>query len=393
MKTQYPKTVSLLLQTVALTLVVFIMTSCVEKPELDRKKAELAEAKAKLAELTEQVKKLESEIKAIDPAKANDMKTLTVATAVLQPTTLNHYLELQGSIEAENNVMVNAKMGGVVTKVYVREGQAVRAGQVLAETDNSTMIAGLAEAKTQLELVNTLYEKQAKLWEQKIGSEIQYIQAKSNKEAVENRIKTLESQIALSRITSPISGAVDAVMVKEGETAAPGFGVFRVVNTSDVKATAKVADSYVDLVDEGKPVEIILPDLNQTLNSKVTFVSRTVDPLSRTLTIESKLAGASAKVRPNMIAVLKVNDMTLSNVLVVDENLIQNTEKGKILFVKGTKGNKTVAVERIVVTGLSYGGQVEIKSGLQPGDELITAGSQDLVDGQPIAIDNIAATR
>ncbi len=369
------------------------LSSCVKQPALETKKAELAEAKQKLIELTDKVKKLESEIATLDPAKANEMKNLVVATTNVTPTTLDHFVELQGSVDAENNVQVNAKMGGVVTKVYAREGQAVRAGQVLAETDASTMVAGLAEAQTQLDLATTVYEKQAKLWEQKIGSEIQYINAKSNKEAVENRISTLKSQIALTKITSPISGVIDAVNVKEGEMAAPGYGVFRVVNSSQLKATAKVADSYIDLVDEGKKVDVYLPDINQRISGVISFVSRSVDPISRTFTIEVKLPANNAKVRPNMIAVLSINDISLKDVIVIDENLIQNTERGKMLFTKGTKANKTIAVQHIVETGLSYGGKVQIKSGLATGDELVTAGGEDLVDGQPITVENEASSK
>ena len=368
------------------------LSSCVSPPELEKKKAELAEAKQKLIELTDKVHKLESEIASKDPAKANEMKTLVVATIQIAPSEMNHYVQMQGTIDAVNNVQVNAKMGGVVTKVYVREGQSVKPGQVLAETDASTMYAGLDEAKTQLDLATTVYEKQARLWEQKIGSEIQYINAKSNKEAVENRIKTLKSQIALTRITSPIAGVVDQVNVKEGEMAAPGYGVFKVVNSSDLKATAKVADSYLEMIDEGKSLEVYLPDLNQRFQSNISFVSRNVDPVTRTFGIEAKIPG-SPKIRPNMIAVLNINDLTLKNVIVIDENLIQNTEKGKMLFVKGTKDGKLIGVERIVETGLSYGGKVEIKKGLLSGDELITAGGEDLVNGQPITIENNASKK
>jgi RND family efflux transporter MFP subunit len=396
MKTIFKKTASNLFPAPLLMLLLFALvlnlSSCVSPPELEKKKAELAEAKQKLIELTDKVHKLESEIASKDPAKANEMKTLVVATIQIAPSEMNHYVQMQGTIDAVNNVQVNAKMGGVVTKVYVREGQSVKPGQVLAETDASTMYAGLDEAKTQLDLATTVYEKQARLWEQKIGSEIQYINAKSNKEAVENRIKTLKSQIALTRITSPIAGVVDQVNVKEGEMAAPGYGVFKVVNSSDLKATAKVADSYLEMIDEGKSLEVYLPDLNQRFQSNISFVSRNVDPVTRTFGIEAKIPG-SPKIRPNMIAVLNINDLTLKNVIVIDENLIQNTEKGKMLFVKGTKDGKLIGVERIVETGLSYGGKVEIKKGLLSGDELITAGGEDLVNGQPITIENNASKK
>lgn len=371
-----------------------ILSACVEKPTLDTKKAELADAKQKLIEYTDKVKKLESEIASLDTGKTvNELKTLTVSTKTLEPQSFAHFIELQGSIKAENNVQVTAKMGGVVTRVYVKEGQSVKAGQVLAETDNSTLLTGLKEAETQLALAKTVYEKQASLWEQKIGSELQYLNAKTNKEAMEDRIASLKANLAMTRITAPISGVVETIRVKEGEMAAPGFGAFQVVNNNELKATAKVADTYISKVTEGKKVNIYLPDAGQTIEATISFVGKTVDPLSRTFLIEANLKGAGALVHPNMISVLRINDVTLEKVLVVDQNLIQNTERGKILFTTTTKGNKLVAQENIVETGLSYNGQVEIVSGLSAGQDLITAGSADVVNQQAVKVMNLTASK
>lgn len=369
------------------------LVSCVEKPALDTKKAELAEAKQQLIKYTDMVKKLEGEIAALDTSTALEMKTLIVATEVLQPQVFKHYVEMQGSVKAENNVGVTAKMGGVVTRVYVKEGQAVKAGQVLAETDNSTLVTAMKEAETQLALLKTVYEKQAALWEQKIGSEVQFLSAKTNKEAAEDRIASLKANLAMTRITAPMAGVIETVRVKAGELAAPGAPLFQLVNNNILKATAKVADTYLSKVTEGKEVEIFMPDLEQTMKANISFVGKTVDPLSRTFAIEAALSGAPANVRPNMIAVLRINDETLKDVLVIPQNLIQNTERGKMVFTKVAKGNKFYAQENLVETGLAYNGIIEIKSGLKPGDEIITSGSSDVVTNQPISVQNATASK
>lgn len=351
--------------------------------DLQSKRDELAKLKSQQAELNTKIKTLETDVAKLDPKKAEEARVKDVAVAPVEPTTFKHFVELQGSIDAKNNVQVSPKSGGVVTAVYVKEGDQVRAGQPIAKLDDQILRESLAEIKTQLSLANTVYERQANLWKQQIGTEIQYLQAKNNKEGLERRLATLQAQLGQSTVTAPIAGVVDQVNVKVGQSAAPGLGLVRIVNLSKLKVVAKVADTYAGTVRKGDAVQVVLPDLNRTLNSRVSFVSTTVDPLTRTFTIEAPLPSNNA-LKPNMLARVKINDATQANALVIDQNLIQNTEKGQLIYVAENQGQKKVAKARTIKTGEAYGGKIAVLQGLKAGDQIVTTGYQDLVDGQPI---------
>ena len=351
--------------------------------DLQGKRDELAELKTQQSELTTKIKALEGEVTKLDPKKADDVRVKDVTVMPVQSSTFRHFVELQGTIDAKNNVQVSPKSGGVITAVYVKEGDRVSAGSPIAKIDDQIMRESVEEIKNQLSLANVVYERQSNLWKQQIGTEIQYLQAKNNKEGLERRLNTLNAQLGQSRVTAPISGVVDQVNVKVGQQAAPGIGLVRVVNLSQLKAVAKVADTYSGSVHKGDAVEIRFPDINRTMNTKISFVSTTVDPLSRTFTIEAPLPSDNA-LKPNMLAQVKINDDTQAKAIVINQNLIQTTEKGQLVYVAVTDGGKKVAKAKTVKTGKSYGGQIEITAGLNAGDQIITQGYQELADGQPI---------
>ena len=355
-----------------------------KKTDLQGKREELAELKSQQAELNTKIKTLESEVTKLDPKKAEIARVKDVTVAPVSSSTFRHYVELQGTIDAKNNVQVSPKSGGVVTAVYVKEGDRVRAGQAIAKVDDQIMRESVAELKTQLSLANTIFEKQAALWKQQIGTEIQYLQAKNNKEALERKLSTLNVQLAQSTVTAPISGVVDQVSVKIGQSAAPGVGLVRIVNLSQLKVVAKVSDTYSGSVRKGDPVVIRFPDLNRDIKSSISFVSTSVDAMSRTFTIEAPLPSDNS-LKPNMLAQVKINDQNIANAIVIDQNLIQNTEQGQLVYVAVNEGGKKVAKAKQIKTGQSYDGRIAVTQGLQSGDQIVTNGYQDLVDGQPIS--------
>jgi membrane fusion protein (multidrug efflux system) len=362
-----------------------LLASCAgeKKDGLVAKKEELTKLKAEHSETDKKIKALEIEIAKLDPKKAGEAKTKAVSVAPLSAETFRHYVELQGTVDAKNNIMVTPKSGGAITAMYVKEGDQVSTGTLIGKIDDSILRETVEEIKTQLTLVNTLFDKQKNLWDQKIGTEVQFLQAKNNKEGLERKLATLNSQLAQSRIVSPMSGVVDQVHVKVGELASPGVGVVRIVNLNNLKVTAKVSDTYAASVKKGDEVIVKFPDLKKEYNAKVTFVSTTVDPLSRTFTIEANLP-SSREIKPNMMAKIQINDATSKNALAVDQNFVQSTEKGTLVYVAITEGNKKIARAKEVKTGLSYNGKIEILEGLTAGDQLITLGYQEVSDGQPI---------
>ena len=365
---------------------VSLLAACSQekKNDLQGKRDELAELKSQQTELGTKIKTLESELTKLDPKKAEEARVKDVSVAPLAASTFQHFVELQGTIDAKNNVLVSPKSGGVVTAVYVKEGDNVRAGQAIAKVDDQILRESMAEIKTQLSLANTVFEKQAALWNQQIGTEIQYLQAKNNKESIERRLATLNAQLSQATVTAPISGVVDQVTVKVGQSAAPGVGLVRIVNLSQLKVVAKVSDTYSGSVRKGDAVTVEFPDLNKQLKSRISFVATMVDPSTRTFTIEAPLPSDNS-LKPNMLARIKINDKTQANAIVINQNLIQNTENGQLVYVAVNEGGKKIAKAKTVKTGQSYGGQIEVTQGLQAGDQIVTAGYQDLVDGQPIS--------
>lgn len=368
---------------IALTTSLLVACSGEKKSDLATKNEELAKLKSEQADLNAKIRTLEGEVTKLDPKKKEEARVKEVAVSPLAASTFRRYVELQGTVDTKNNVQVAPKSAGAVTAVYVVEGASVRAGQTLARIDDQILRTSAEEIKTQLSLANTVFEKQESLWKQQIGTEIQYLQAKNNKESLERRLATLNSQLSQSNVTAPISGVVDKVFAKVGSTAGPGIPMFQVVNLSQLKVKANVADTYAGSVRKGDEVIVRFPDVNRELKTRISFVSTTVDPLSRTFTIEAPLP-SDRSLKPNMLAQIKINDMNKSNALVINQNLVQSTELGQLVYVAVNEGGKKVAKSRKITTGQSYGGQIEIVAGLKAGDQLVTQGYQELTDGTVI---------
>jgi RND family efflux transporter MFP subunit len=349
------------------------------------KEQQLADLKKQQSELQAQIAALESDLKAEGKLQEKAAVAVPVAVAPLAPQTFSHYLETQGRIEFDQNVGVSAKVPGVLSSVRVERGDRVSKGQILATIDASVLNESVAELKTALDLANTVYEKQKRLWEQQIGTEIQYLQAKNNKESLERRLATLRQQQAQFVIKAPISGVVDEVMPKVGEAVSPGLPVARIVNTAGLKVVADISEANASKINPGDEALISLPDLGQELPAKVSVVSRTINPGSRAFPVEfTLLGGSNLHLRPNMIAVVKVKDYTRPQALVVPVNIVQRDETGPFVYVAEARGRQQVVRKKKVETGLNYGGQMEITQGLQPNDHVITAGYQSLNEGQPV---------
>jgi len=365
-------------------LFIFLMTSCGKTSELETKKAELAKAKSEVSDLQKKIKTLEAEVASLDTSSGVEVKIKTIASTPVQSSVFRHYVSVQGTLEAEENLMVTSKIPGQITSIKVKEGDAVRQGQIVAVLDDEVIRKSIDEVKSGLEQVLVMYNKQKALWDQKIGTEMQYLSLKNQKESLEKKLVTLNSQVNQNYVTAPFSGVIDDVFVKVGSIASPGVPLMQLVNTNDLKATAKVPDSYVAFIKQGDQVKVNFPDLNKTIDASVTYVGRIVDPMSRTFKIEVRLPGGNPDLKPNLMSLIQINDKTSNSAIVIEENIVQPTEEGKIVFVTADDKGKKVARQKTVTTGLSYNGKVEILSGLSIGDELITTGYQDLSDNQPI---------
>jgi len=349
---------------------VIFLASCGGK-SID-KKSQLAALKEEWAELNTKIATLEKEVGVA--ASANDLKDVSVLE--VKESEFKNYLEVQGKIDAEENVQVNPEAPGVVTAVYATIGQNVSKGQVLAQIDDQVLRQNISELQTQLDLATTLFERQKSLWDQKIGTEVQFLNAKTQKDAAERRIATLKTQISMYKIKSPISGTIDAMDLRVGQAVSPGMSGIRVINASKLKAKALVAESYVGRVEQGDKVQVILPDVPDTVKTSISFASKTIDPISRSFSIEIKLP-SNSKYRPNMLTILKIIDYQNLKALVIPVNAIQKAENGDYLFLEENGKAKRVTIQ----TGKISDGKAEILSGIKVGDKVITAGTNGLSPG------------
>ncbi len=350
------------------------------------KQDQLSALKKKHDILTEQIKTLEAEIASSDTTFKETVNSLKVAVKEMKPGIFNHFIEVQGKLDGEENLGVSAQVPGTVEAVYVRMGDKVTKDQILAKLDDAILQQTLLQLTNNLEYAKKLYEKQSSLWEQKIGSEVQYLTAKNAMENLENTIKTTKNQIEMMNIVSPISGTIEDVAVRIGQSVAPGLPAFRVVNFSTMKVVADIAESYSSRVNAGDEVLVYFPDLQREMKSKISSASKYIGSQNRTFQVEVRMRPESNNFKANMIAILKINDYRSEKAMSLPINLIQNDKEGSFVYV-AEKGNPSYFAKKYPVTiGQSYNGMVEITKGLKEGDLLITAGQLDLQDGEAIRL-------
>lgn len=381
MKIQF-KMKSRLYTTTILALTIFLAACSATTPE-DDKQGRLDKLKKEQAALNAKIQKLEADIAAENPAAAN-VRSKEVAISVLKPRVFDHYVQTQGKVESENNILVSAQTMGVVTHVYVTEGQAVKKGQVIAQLDNAVILRNIEGMKSQLELATSVFERQKNLWDQKIGTEVQFLQAKTNKESLEKQLASLNEQNEMTRIKSPISGTVDQVAVKIGEIISPGMPAARIVNSAELKLVADISEAYVTNIKKGNKVLVDIPELNEQIEAKVTFVGRTIDPLSRTFRVDIKLPSLE-NLRPNMTGVIRVIFHTEPSAITVPVNVVQDVNGEKVVYVAEASGDRTVARKKVVKIGGVYSNLAQV-TGLDEGDSIITVGYQGLNDGDVVKI-------
>jgi len=345
------------------------------------KKVHLEKLKKQHDQIASQIAALEKELNSTYDTKAT---IVSVESLVTRP--FDHYIEVQGRIDGNENIGVSPRTAGVVTKIIAREGDFVKKGQVLAELDAEVLKRNLVDLQSQLAFVTDLYEKQKALWDQKIGSEVQYLTAKNNKESIENKIASLKDQISMTNISAPIDGTVEDIPIKVGQLAVAGVPAFRLINFAKAKAVADVGEAYSSKIKTGDQVKIFLPDFNDELQQNVTFASKYINPTNRTFIVEVELPSSSSIVyRANMIAVIRIKDYSNSSTIAIAQNYIQSSkDEGAYVFIARYENGKNVARKTFIKTGVTYNGLTEILSGLKDGDTLITAGYKDLYDGQLI---------
>lgn len=356
----------------------------VEGNKLKRLKAQLVEKKTELKALQKEVDDLEKEIAEIEPPK-EDGKTL-VTVKKIDRKSFATYVEIQGSVQSDNTYKASSEAAGRLIKFDLKEGQFVKKGQFIGEVDMESVNKQIAELNTALDLAKTTYERQKRLWDQNIGSEMQYLQAKNQKERLEKSLETIRFQLTKSKIYAPASGEVVMTYVKQGDVISPGMPLVEILNLSRVQVHADVPETYLSSVKKGQTVKVNFPALEKEVNARITLIGQRINPANRTFKIEMDMAN-SGNLKPNLLATVLIKDFSQNNAVVLPVELIQQEVSGKsYVFVKDTKEGKTVAKKLYVELGETYDGETLITEGLTGDEEFVIKGARDLKAGELIEV-------
>ncbi|GAA4233619.1 efflux RND transporter periplasmic adaptor subunit [Postechiella marina] len=336
-------------------------------------------------ELGAKIKMLEEKIKALDPQE----KIPLITTFKAKETVFNHFIELQGNVSTKQNVVIFPEYSGMLTDVYVTEGQKVSKGQILARIDDGGLSQQLSQLKIQTALTKTTFERQERLWNQKIGSEIQYLQAKTTYEAQEQAVNQLQKQVGKTVVRAPFTGTIDDVITERGSVVSPGQSqLFRIVNLKDMYIETDVPERYISNVTPGKEVIVDFLFLDKEIKSKVRQAGNFINPANRTFKVEVDLSNTDQTIKPNLTAKLKINDYTNPKAILIPQSIIsENAEGQQYVYTVTGESNHKATVKRIIIeTGKTQGDYIEILSGLEDGLSVIEEGARSVKDGQAVKI-------
>lgn len=357
----------------------------IESGDLEQIRAKKVELDAQQQKVASQLKLIEGKIKELDPQE----KIPLITTFSTKQDVFTHYVELQGSVNTKQNLVIFPEYSGVLTNVYVKESQRVTKGQILARIDDGGLSQQLAQLQIQANLAKTTYERQERLWNQKIGSEIQYLQAKSSYEAQQKSVNQLQQQISKTVVRAPFSGTIDDVITEQGSVVAPGQSqLFRIVNLKDMYIETNVPESYISQVTPGKSVKVEIPVLNKSIDATVRQSGSFINPANRTFKIEVAIPNTDNSIKPNLTAKLKINDYVNNKAILIPQSIISENATGdQYVYTIVNKKQKIATAKRVIIkTGKTQGDFIEVLSGLKNGDEIIEEGARSVKDGQDVKI-------
>jgi RND family efflux transporter MFP subunit len=348
------------------------------------KQAQLSKLKQQQTVIGDKIKTLETELSTEKKDSLNPEKFKFVGLKAVSCDTFDHFIRVQGKLDGDKNAAVFAEAQGTVSSKFADVGQKVVKGQVLAQIDDQQYRSQMQSLETQYKFASDLYDKQKRLWDQKIGSEVQYLQSKTNKESLEKQISSLKQQVDKFKIKSPIDGTIEECNIKVGGVVSPDprSAAYRVVAFKNLKVTAEVSEAYSSRVNVGDKLVVLFPDINEKIETKVDFVSKYINPVNRTFMIETKILDGIQNLKANMIAIIQINDYHTDKAIQVPMNVIQTDQVESYVYVVRPKDKYNAAFKQPVVLGNSYNGVAEVLKGLAVGDKVISVGYQELVDGE-----------
>ncbi|MCD6202054.1 MAG: efflux RND transporter periplasmic adaptor subunit [Bacteroidales bacterium] len=379
------KTSKLPVKKTAIFLAMALMAACQTETPVAKKKQQLIKYKNKVVEINLKIKQLEKELTTQEDTL--NLSAIPVAVKPVEPHSFSHFVEISGTVIPEKEAFVSAEINGQIKKIFITEGQKVNQGDLLLKLNTSITESSIAEAMTRLELTQKLYKKQKKLWDQKIGSEIQYLQAKTNMESAQEHLKTLQAQLEMAFIKAPFDGVIDEIFAKEGELAVPGRQLVQLINLSKMKIYADVSEVYLNNIQKGDMVFVRFPDLNtNTLRLPVYRKENVINDKTRTFKIEIKLNNPSWEIKPNQFVLVRFEDYHADNALVVPSEVIKKDIQGYFLYILSKEKNQNIARKVYITPGIFYKNLTEVKKGLNPGDQVMVKGYNEVSNGEHVKI-------
>lgn len=380
MKSQRNQIMKKVIFILAIALLSACSATAPESASKKEKEAELKQYKKELNELKDKITKLEKELTSASSS------SIGVVVTPIETRLYEHYVDVSGQVRADKNIVVSPESSGKLVSIDVKEGQRVSKGQVLGRLNTEMIQRGIQELKINLELATTTFERQQNLWEQNIGSEIEYLQAKTQKDGLEKNLEGLEAQLDMAILRAPINGIVDEIILRQGEMASPAMPFARLVNIDQVYITADVSEMYLPKVKAGDKVEVEFPIINKVIENTIYRTSSVIDADARTFRLRINLNNASNEIKPNMLSVIKLRTFAADNAIVVPSILVKKDFSGEFVFVATQDEGKTVAKKQYIKTGIKDNNNTLVEEGLKVGDQLITKGYAQVVDGSTITL-------
>jgi len=364
-------------------LLIGVLVSCSGAPDNspEAKRKQLAAYKQELHELENKIVKLQAELDSARKIEYVNIKTLDVI-----PRRFEHFFEVTGNVEADEEVNVSPESSGKIMDILVREGQQVAKGTVLATLNTDMLNQSIEETRISLELATTTFERQKNLWDQKIGSELQFLQAKSNEESLERRLESLQAQKEMTVIKSPVDGVVDIIYQKNGEIGNPQTPFAKVVNIKRLKIYGDIAETYLTKIRKGDPVNVQFPAISKKVKASITQVGNFIDPNNRTFRIRIDLLNPDGMIKPNMVAMLELRDYVSDSAIVVPSLVIKQDFRGSYTYIVNGSDSIQRAEKIYVKTGVSNNNMAEVTEGLKPGMKVISEGFDQVIDGSAVKL-------
>ena len=356
-------------------------------PSDDRqmKKEQLEAYQEQLKEIQSKIALLEAELGDVDDAD----NRVNVKVAPLKPELFEQFIEATGNVSTDKNIIVSPETAGVIQEIVVDEGEFVRKGQVLGRLNTDMIEQSIDEVRVNLQMAQTLYQRRKNLWDQNIGSEVEFLQAEANMKALEKRLQSMEAQLEMAVIKAPIDGVLDDLIQKQGEMAGPAIPFARIVNLEDVYITADVSEQYLGKIKAGDTVSVAFPVLGITKKAAIFRTSSVIDPDSRTFSVRVNLANTDRKLQPNLMGELRIRIAVIPEALVVSSLFVKKDFKGEFVFIAGNDAqNRPVAEKRYITTSLRDNNRSVVATGLEPGIRIITSGFAQVTDGIPLKIND-----